>query len=218
METRNSELETEDSSSSGGFTLLELLLAMALLVLISATLYGTYFTLVRGRETATAGMESRRELRTTLDMLHRELSAAFYKKENRKDDKKFFHFVVEDRDFFGKPASTLDFTTISPPRSGNLPLSDQMEVRYRPLEKDGKIVLTRQARDVYLTAEPLPYPQMEELEGFLVECFDGGKWVRTWDSKNNVPPLPKAVRVTVRIREGEKTVEFATTASPEITE
>lgn len=206
-ETRN--------SFSGGFTLLEVLVALALLAIISAALYSTYFTLVRGRDAATAGMESRRELRTTLDMLRRELSAAYYKKETRADNRKFLNFVVEDRDFFGKPASTLSFTTISPPGSGNLPLSDQVEIRYRPLEKEGKIVLSRQARDIHVAAEPLPYPQMEELEGFLVECHDGGKWVRNWDTDAELNgALPKAVRVTIRIKEGEKTVEFATTASP----
>jgi general secretion pathway protein J len=56
---------------------------------------------------------------------------------------------------------------------------------------------------------------MESIEGFLVECYDGGIWVKSWNTDINYS-LPKAVRVTVMIKEGAKTVSFSTTASPRI--
>src|SRR6266567_8829773 len=168
----------EKTVSDRGFTLLEVLVALMLLVILSGALYGTYFSLMRGRETAVAKMNARRELSDTVDKLHRELSAAYYHSANAR-----LHFVVEDRDYFGKPASTLDFTAIAPPRSDGLTASDQVQVIYKAVEKEKKLLLTRQARDLYVTVDPLPYPQMEELEGFLVECYDGGKWVRTWNTK-----------------------------------
>jgi general secretion pathway protein J len=184
--------------------LLEVLVALALLVILSGALYGTYFSLMRGREMAVLKMEARRELSTTLDQLRRELSAAFYNTNNKR-----LHFVVEDRDFFGKPASTLDFTFIAPPSSSNLPTSDQVRAIYTAGEKDKKLILARQAQDLYMTANSLPYPLMKELEGFLVECYDGNEWVRTWDTVLN-NRLPKAVRVTLMVKEGEKTVNFST--------
>lgn len=190
--------------SDRGFTLLEALVALALLVILSAALYGTYFSLMRGRERAVEKMEARRELSTTLDQLNRELSAAFYNTRNNK-----LHFVVEDRDFFGKPASTLDFTFIAPPVGGTLPASDQVRAIYTAGEKDKKLKLARQAQDLYMKVNSLPYPQMKELEGFLVECYDGKEWVRTWDTVLN-SRLPKAVRVTLMVKEGEKTVNFST--------
>ncbi len=197
--------------STGGFTLLEVLVALALLVILSGALYGTYFSLMRGRESAVAKMEARREISTTLDQLRRELSAALFIKTNSR-----LHFVVEDRDFFGKPASTLDFTWLAPPLGGSLPASDQVRAVYKVLEKEKKLLLTRQANDIYLTVEPLPYPQMKELEGFLVECYDGAKWVRTWDTALNFSGLPKAVRVTLMVKEGEKTVGFSAVATPRV--
>jgi general secretion pathway protein J len=190
--------------SNRGFTLLEVLVALALLVILSGALYGTYFSLMRGRETAVVKMEARRELSTTLDQLRRELSAAFYNTNNKR-----LHFVVEDRDFFGKPASTLDFTFFAPPGSSNLPTSDQVRAIYTAGEKDKKLILARQAQDLHMTVNSLPYPQMKELEGFLVECYDGNEWVRTWDTVLN-NRLPKAVRVTLMVKEGEKTVNFST--------
>jgi len=62
MNTRNAALGSRNLSADG-FTLLELLVAMSLLVIIVGALYGTYFALVRGRTPPVAGMESRRELR-----------------------------------------------------------------------------------------------------------------------------------------------------------
>jgi general secretion pathway protein J len=193
-----------------GFTLLELLVAMVLLAILSTALYGTFFTLTKGRDSAMSGMEYRRELRTTLDQLRREIDATFYNQDNKR-----LHFVVEDRDFFGKPASTLDFTTISPPRGEGAAVSDQVAVTYRNVAKENRMLLAREAHDPYYTVEPVPYPQMEELEGFLVECYDGSKWVKSWDTALN-KNLPKLVRVTVTVREGERTVAFTTLATPRI--
>jgi general secretion pathway protein J len=198
--------------SKKGFTLLEVLIALVLLVILSGALYGTYFSLMRGRDMAVQKMENRRELSVTLDQLRRELSASFYSGQNKRS-----HFVVEDRDYFGKPASTLDFTAMASPRSDNLRSSDQVQVIYRAAEKEKKLSLARQEKDLFMTTEPLPYPQMPELEGFLVECYDGGKWVRTWDTSASLNNrLPTAVRVTLSVKEGEKTVNFSTIARPRI--
>ena len=191
-----------------GFTLLEVLVALMLLVILSGALYGTYFSLMRGRETAVAKMEARREISTTLDQLRRELSAAYYKPQNNK-----LQFVVEDRDYFGKPASTLDFTALAPPRSDSLAASDQVRITYRAEEREKKLLLARQARDLYAAVDPLSYPQMEELEGFLVECSaDGKKWVRTWNTALNAGQLPAYVRITIRVKEGEKDTGFSAVA------
>jgi len=186
---------------------------MALLVILTGALYGTYFSVMNGREAAVSGMEARRELRTTLDMLRREIASAYFNKFNKAKKKQFF--IVEDRDFFGKPASTISFTAIAPPRDAQYG-SDLVELKYQPIEKDNKIVLTRQEKDFYLDDKPYSIPQMEELEGFLVECYDSGKWVRSWDTALNNNRLPESVRITLRVKEGDKIAEYTATASPRI--
>jgi general secretion pathway protein J len=191
-----------------GFTLLEVLVAMALLVILSSALYGTYFTLANGRERAAEGMESRRELRGTLDLLRREITAASFVTGNKR-----LRFVVEDRDEFGKPASTLALTSFTAPLTGSFPHSDQADIVYRPEVREEKMVLMRRARDLQISVPPVPYPQVEQLDGFLVECFDGGKWIRSWDTALN-GKLPKSVRVTISIREGEAVSTLSIIASP----
>lgn len=193
-----------------GFTLLELLIALALLGVLAGALYGTYFSLIQGRESATAGMESRRELRTTLDLLRRELNSALYSRPNKR-----LHFAVENRDIFGKPASVLSFTCIAPPQPGGQIISDQLDVKYEIVEHEQQLILTRQARDLYHSDAASRYPQMESIEGFLVECLNGDKWVKVWDTTINYR-LPNAIRITVTVKEGEKTAEYTVLAKPQV--
>jgi len=189
---------------------LKFLIALSLAAILATSLYSVYFTLVRGKESALAGMENRRELRVTLDTIRRELDSTFYNRTNRQ-----LHFVVEDRDIFGKPASSLEFTTLTPPHAGTFPVSDLSIVRYQPVEKDDHIILGKQSRDLFFSVDPAKYPQMENLDAFLVECYDGSQWVKTWDTGINMR-LPQAVRVSVRVMEGEKPVTFFTTAIPKV--
>lgn len=195
-----------------GFTLLEILIALALLGILATALYGTYFSLIKGRESANEGMEARRELRATLDQLRRELNSVLYSGNNKK-----LHFAVEDRDIFGKASSVLTFTAITAPQPGSLQVSDQVDLKYEVVEREKKLILARQAKDFYHNAEAPRYPQMENIEGFLVECRSGDKWVRSWDSAINMV-LPKEIRVTLRVMEGDKVAEYSTLAAPRITQ
>ena len=185
-----------------GFTLIELLVALALLVILSGALYGTYFSVVAARDKAGARIEERRELATTLGKLRSELASAYFRRGNDR-----LLMVVEDRDSFGKPASLLAFSTIAPPRFDAARASDLNLVSYFVKEKEGVLSLMRESRSPYLdkSVKSVPYPVMEVIEGFQVECYDGGKWVKSWDS---APPpmnnnLPQQVRVTVTLKGGE---------------
>jgi len=194
-----------------GFTLLELLVALVLLVLLSGALYGTYFSVMRGSEAARERTEPLRDARVALDLLRRELAAAYYSKTNER-----LHFIVEDRDIFGKPASILDFTAFTVPKAGSVPSSDVMSVRYRPVEQEGqKMILSRLTRDIYLETRPLPYPLTEQIEGFLVECYDGKQWVKSWDTTLNAG-LPKAVRVMLLVQGSDKPVGFTAIVVPRL--
>lgn len=190
--------------SEEGFTLLEVLIAVTLLALLMAALYGTYFSVVRGVEAARERTGPLRDARVTLDLLRRELSSVCYSKSNPR-----LQFIVEDRDNFGKPASVLYFTAFTVPRPGSVPSSDVMAARYRPVrDESDKLLLSRETRDLYLDLKTMPYPLTGEIEGFLVECYNGKDWVRSWDTRLN-ENLPKAVRVTLQMKGyGEKPVVF----------
>jgi len=199
-------------SPNRGFTLLEVLIALVLLAVLMAALYGSYFAVIRARDRASEGVEARRELGATLDLLRREIASAAY----GRDDKRL-RFVVEDRDSFGRPASNLELTTKAPPSAGLArPESGVIDVQYRMLEKGQQQILTRREQDVFFMTDTAPiYPQMEHISAFLVECYDGAKWVKSWDTALN-GNLPKQVRITVQFEEGGQPVEFAVYATPKV--
>jgi general secretion pathway protein J len=204
------------TSSNRGFTLIEILIAVVLLGILTAALYGSYFTVLNARERAADGMEARRELVSTLDLIRREFAAAVF---DRNDKKTLTRFIVEDRDNFGKPASTLEFTTLTPASDAGRKESGISVVRYRLVEKDKRFILTRREQDIFFESpEAKEFPQMERISDFLVECSsDGSKWVKSWDSAaslNNA--LPKMLRVTVHVVEDGRPVEFYILANSRI--
>jgi general secretion pathway protein J len=210
--------------NNSGFTLLEVLIAVVLLGILSLALYGSYFGVMRARDRASAGMESRRELGATLDLIRREVSSAMFK-PNSANETHPLKFVVEDRDNFGVPSSTLTLTTLVPSISWSTTgkSSGIVIVTYRVVEKDKKLSLRRQVRDLFSEEGAIiDYPQMEQISSFLVECYDGSKWVKSWDTAIN-GGLPKnlasvggSVRVTVKVMEEGQPVEFTMLSTPRI--
>lgn len=200
------------TSRNSGFTLLEILIAVVLLGILTAALYGSYFGVIRARDRASSGMESRRELGATLDLIRREISSALY---NRSD--KRLRFVVEDRDNFGASSSTLELSTLAPPAAQNRSESGIVVAAYRIAEKNGIRSLTRQERDLVSEEPAVPaYPQMERISAFLVECSDGSKWVKSWDTAIN-GALPRSVRITVQVEEEGRPVQFTMLSTPRVT-
>jgi general secretion pathway protein J len=196
-------------SRNNGFTLLEILIAVVLLGILTAALYGSYFGVIQARDRASSGMESRRELGTTLDLMRREVSSTLFVR----DDKRL-RFVVEDRDNFGAPASSLELTTLTPPLGQTRSESGVSVVAYRVAEKSKKRFLTRQEKDLVSEETTVQaFPQMEQITSLLVECYDGSKWVKSWDTAINLR-LPSSVRVTIQVEEEGKPVQFTVLASP----
>lgn len=197
------------TSRNSGFTLLEVLIAVVLLGILSAALYGSYFGVLKARDRAAAGMESRRELGATLDLIRREVSSAVYHNTDKR-----LRFVVEDRDNFGVPSSALELTPLTPPSGQTRSESGIAVVTYKMVEKDKKRILVRQERDLFSEETKIPaYPQMEQISSFFVECYDGSKWVKSWDSAINFK-LPVSVRVTVQVEEEGKPVQFTVISTP----
>ncbi|MBI5287118.1 MAG: type II secretion system protein GspJ [Deltaproteobacteria bacterium] len=195
-------------SCKNGFTLLEVLIATALLALLLTTLYGVFFTVLKAEDRVEGELGLYLDTRQTLDAISREIQSAFF---NEKNTKTFFS--GEGMDDFGRPTSSLSFTTFTyPVLQEGLPGSDLIAVTYKveegallkevwnPYLKSGEWRV--ESRDKETPArEGLQIPLVEGIEGFEVEFYNGKEWAKAWDAIVE-KKLPLAVRITITLKEG----------------
>ncbi|MBI2413148.1 MAG: prepilin-type N-terminal cleavage/methylation domain-containing protein [Deltaproteobacteria bacterium] len=202
---RRTRLEHGGVRGRGGFTLIEVLVALALVSAIVAALYGTFFSVLRGRDTIDSSLERSREVGRFLDTFSKEVSSSFYK-----DGNKASILIGENRDSRGRPASSIVFTAFTYPvvkedASGG----DLLAVRYfTETDDDGKMTLYKEAWDAYRGGKlPMKLPVIEEIEGFEVSFLSGNGWAKAWDTSLE-KRLPTAIKAVVSIREEGSITEY----------
>lgn len=193
---------------SKGFTLLEILIGIALLSVLVLTLYGSFFTVLRGQSAIDNELEMSRAATRFIDTFSREIHAASFKTNNPKTG-----FIGERVEITGKSADRLTFTTIIYPtfREGS-PSSDFLSIRYSVEEwPDKKLALYKEAWNPYTGEGGIKAEVMDGIEGFEISYFNGKDWVKVWDASLE-KGLPKAVRVRIEVKDKGDIREFSTLA------
>ena len=180
-----------------GFTLLEVLIALGISVIIMTALYSTFFLSRKAVDAVDDSLLRLQESRALLDTIKREMESALYERV-----KPYTFFKLEDRDFYGKQASRVSFTSFSPLIPG------LAKIDYSVEEDDGKLVLKKRIGSAFTQAgEPKSVELMENLESFTVEVRYGDKWVKTWDSAES-NSMPEEIRVSVKVSEKKGETPF----------
>jgi len=192
------------NAAARGFTLLELLVAMAIGATVLAALYAAFFSARTAADATGSTVRMVFQSRMNLDRMRRELEALRFSAEESA-----MAIRVEDIRSFGRPASTLAFATLAYP--GGL-----REIRYR-LEEDRlqqQIIdpLTRLAEQ---WEEPPWLTILDDVREFLVEIRLNGRWIRTWDSELN-PTVPQVFRLTIAYGDEEHPERVTAVAVPRI--
>jgi general secretion pathway protein J len=185
-----------------GFTLLEVLVAIFLLALILGSVYSAFFV-IHDATTATTGTVVRlQEARATMDLMRRELEAAF--------DPKKHPLEVNDRDAYGKQTSTLVFNTNGSALAGG------SRVGYSVKEaEDGRLTLIKTVGPVEedlvtVSQEAVEVEAVEDVVSFMVEVRNRDKWIRTWREST----WPQDIRVILTIKLHGAEVPLVFTTSP----
>lgn len=201
-----------------GFTLLELLLAMAMAAILSVTLYATLNTAIKARRTAQATAEAARTGMIAMDLICHDLESVV-RPASTADASALNVKLTLNGPFqgvhkggAGSESDDLLFTTIAnePTADPNDPLAEgarEVEV-YISTEVNPPALVRRVNRNVLAPAQQNGDVEIlcRNIRGFAVQYFDGQTWQTDWDSTQVGDVLPFAVRVTLTLNDPNNAV------------
>lgn len=175
-----------------GFTLIEVLIALAIMAMILIALYSTFTLANRALFNADQSLVKLQEARAFVDTLKREIEAAFYSKEIS-----YCVFKMDDRDFYGRQTSSLTVTSSSPLIKGIA------NINYAVEERNGILVITKSM--VSALSQPAENNRMdllEDIESFTLQAKYQNALVKTWDSSlTKITPDEVKIILTIRMKD-----------------
>lgn len=200
------------SNTSSGFTLLEMLLAIFIFSVVTATVYGSFNFIVSSIETIEAGIDSGEMAKVCLDRMITDLTSMHvtlppaYKQPGFNDDPELYRVVGEKETIGGTECSKLRFAS-----SEHLPFGQDSregiaEIIYYVHETDENIRVLRRSDSLY------PYEPFEEKKSDPILCeqvksltfsyYDEDEEENdTWDSESGEfgYGTPVAIGITLEI-------------------
>jgi prepilin-type N-terminal cleavage/methylation domain-containing protein len=195
------------SLGRGGFTLLEILISIAIMSIILVALYSTYLLAHKALFDVDKSLVKLQEARAFADIMKREIEASLYSQDNT-----YCVFKMHDRDFYGKQASSLTMTTSSPLMKG------LAKINYTVEERDGVLIITKSMVSAITQAsEETRVDLLEDIESFTLQAKYQDAWVKTWDSSLS-KRTPDEVKLTLTMRMTEREKETRSGPSFSISE
>ena len=184
-----------EAGGAGAFTLIEVVLAVALSALLLTIVYWTYFSINRSVDAASESQEALETGRTLSELI---------KKDIRSVSPAQYPLVGKNDVMQGSSFGQLEFVTNA------LSATDPLRLRrvgYTLVLSDNgdKVLVRRESTDL---SDPLNKgpsdnpPKVFEMSGivagFLVEFYNGADWVQAWDS-GMTGDMPKEIRATIDV-------------------
>jgi len=183
-----------------GFTIIELMIAIAIMSIVLAALYSSFLLADRALVQAGESSFKLQESRAFVDTLKRELEAVRYSRDNS-----FCVFKLNDRDFHGRQTSSLTMTTTTPLMKG------LAKINYSIEERGGNLFITKSVVSAFSQeADENRMDLVEEIESFTLQAKYQDTWVKTWDSalSENTPDEVK-ITLTIRMKSNKDEASFA---------
>lgn len=191
-----------ERDNRAGFTLLEMLVAMALVTVIAGALYSSLFAAFKAQETAEAAIAPVRAGELAAALIRRDIETVLPPTGLLAAE-----FVGEDSaGDMGRPADVLVMHCASQVAREGEATCDvrRVELSCERLEdsdeRTGAIV--RRVTTRLLAAEtpdPVEDVLCRNVLGFNLRYFDGASWLDSWDSTTQGDEIPPAVEVTLEM-------------------
>jgi len=202
-----------------GFTLMELMLSLALLALIMIILYGTFHAVAASKMHADVRVESDQQARTLMWMMCRELRGAVFTPLIPSH----VLMVGQASRQGGMPMDSITFATLDPGHRRTLDgFSAEEIITYTAAPNPnhrGWFMWTRAERSGLLqTANPPNLPPTvlaTNVTSVHFRYFNGFQWMESWDSTSSPAgqALPQAISIELMMASGRLSTYLSTTIS-----
>ena len=188
-------------STTAGFTLLEIVVSVGILVVILTIIYSTFNSSMKAFTAIEALGDTYGQARLVLNRMSEEIGSIYWSDANPNTG-----LLGEDKDEDDLPFDSLHFTSLSHVRwVRDSRESELCEIGYyletdREMEKS--FLFRREDWNVDETLEEggLTLELAEGIDGLNFRYYDGEEWVDDWDSKAK-GGLPKAIEIVLLVRD-----------------
>ncbi len=189
-----------------GFTLIEVVIVVAILALLSSTIYAIMSQTADSKTRIEAQDEIFHKVRLTFVRMVQDISSAYLEGQGHKSSSQKMKTVFVGKDL--KPFGGLTFSAFAHLRLyADLDESDQCEIAYyveQDSDTDTYSLMRRESKRI--DEEPEEggdiYVLMEDIAGLEFEYYDAkeDEWKREWDSEglDEKDQLPSAVRISIK--------------------
>ena len=191
---------------SSAFTLVEVLLALAICAIVLVAINAVFATAVRLRNRTSVGIDENLPVERTLEMLTHDLKGAVGPRGFLAADFKCgAQAMGASMGLSGEAGgSGLDFVASTGMISDTAPWGDLQEVLYElktPTDRNqaGMDLVRCVNRNLLAITTQTPDIQslLSHVETVEFDCYDGSQWRNSWDTSNGDTNLPTAVRIRI---------------------
>jgi type II secretion system protein J len=189
----------------GGFTLVELMLVMAVCAIVLTAINGVFFGALRLREATIRAVDESEPAQLALTTMRNDLESAMSPTTN---GVMTGDFRVGDITSAGMNQNvSIELYTSTGALHDNEPWGDVQCVTYelRPSAggagNQGQDLVRSVTRNLLATITPVPEDQwmLGRVQSLTFDCYDGTQWRNSWDTTASDTNLPIAVRVSIQL-------------------